>query len=104
MKRVIWTPTARKSLLRTADFLNELWNEDVADDFLNQLDFRIKQIQENPELASSFRVSEIRQLIIHKTVSLFYRNTPEYIKLLLIWDNRQDPSQLFKKLTDTDNS
>lgn len=100
MKKVVWTPTARKSLQQTVDFIRELWNKEITDDFLNQLDYRIKQIQNNPELASSFKDSEIRQLIIHESVSLFYRKHTKYIKLLLVWDNRQDPTQLFKKLTD----
>ncbi len=104
MKKVVWTPTARKSLQQTADFIRELWNEEVTEDFLNQLDYRIKQIQQNPELASSFKDSEIRQLVIHKSVPLFYKNSSsKHIKLLLVWDNRQDPSQLFKKLMEMGN-
>lgn len=99
MKKVIWTPTARKSLQQTTDFITELWNDQVAEEFLNQLDYRIKQIQRNPELAPTFRNSEFRQLIIHKSVSLFYRNNPEHLKLLLVWDNRQNPAELLEKLT-----
>lgn len=99
MKKVIWTPTARKSLQQKTDFITELWNDQVAEEFLNQLDYRIKQIQRNPELAPTFRNSEFRQLIIHKSVSLFYRNNPEHLKLLLVWDNRQNPAELLEKLT-----
>lgn len=101
MKKTIWTPTARKSLQQTKDFLIELWNEQVADEFLNQLDYRIEQIQRNPELAPAFKNSEIRQLLIHKSVSLFYKDDPEHLKLLLVWDNRQDPAQLIKKITES---
>lgn len=77
-----------------------MWNEEVAEEFLNQLDYRISQIQRNPELAPTFIGSEFRKLLIHKTVSVFYRNNSGYIKLLLIWDNRQDPTSLLQKLTD----
>ncbi|TRX58604.1 hypothetical protein FNH22_12035 [Fulvivirga sp. M361] len=31
---------------------------------------------------------------------LFYRNYTAYLKLLLIWDNRQNPAELIEKLTD----
>ncbi|MTI89115.1 MAG: type II toxin-antitoxin system RelE/ParE family toxin [Balneolaceae bacterium] len=99
MKKVIWTPTARKSLQETTNFIKELWNEQVADEFLNQLDYRIEQIQRNPNLAPTFKNSEFRQLLVHKSVSLFYKNYPEHLKLLLVWDNRQDPVQLLKKIT-----
>lgn len=104
MKKVLWTPVARNSLVETVDFISELWNDQVVNDFLSQLDYRIKQIQSNPELASPFKNSEFRQLIIHKSVSLFYRNYSEYLKLLLVWDNRQNPAQLFGKLTDATNA
>jgi plasmid stabilization system protein ParE len=60
MKTVIWTPTARKSLQQTTDFISDLWNEQVTEEFLNQLDYRIEQIQRNPELAPTFKNSEFR--------------------------------------------
>lgn len=100
MKKAVWTPVAGKSLQQTVDFLSELWNDQIVNEFLNQLDYRIAQIQSNPELAPAFRGSDFRQLQIHKTVSLFYRNYPHYIKLLLVWDNRQDPAGLLEKLFD----
>jgi plasmid stabilization system protein ParE len=102
MKRVIWSPMARRSLRQTSDFIFEVWNEQVRTEFINQLNFRVAQIQKNPELAPTFEDSEIRKLVIHKSVSLFYQNFSEHIRLLLIWDNRQNPAELYRKLTDAD--
>jgi plasmid stabilization system protein ParE len=104
MKKVIWTPTARKSLRQTSDFITELWNQQVTNEFLNQLDFRIVQVQKNPELAPTFENSEFRQLLIHKSTSLFYRDFSDSIKLLLVWDNRQNPAELLDKLTNTNDN
>ena len=100
MMRNIWTPVAKNSLEEVVNFISALWNDQVADEFLSQLDYRIEQIQHNPEIAPAFKNSEFRQLLIHKSVSLFYRNYSEYLKILLVWDNRQNPKQLFEKLTD----
>ena len=100
MKKVIWAPTARRSLRRTSDFISELWNEQVKTEFLNQLNFRVDQIRRNPELAPTFQDSKVRKLVIRKSVSLYYLNDPEHIRLLLIWDNRQNPADLYKQLTD----
>ncbi len=100
MKKVIWSPTARKSLRRTSAFISEFWNEQIKTEFLNQLNFRIAQIRKNPELAPTFEDSEVRKLVIHKTVSLYYLNLPEHLRLLLVWDNRQDPAKLYQDLTD----
>lgn len=80
--------------------MSELWNEQVKTEFLNQLNFRIEQIQRNPELAPTFEDSEVRKMEIHKSVSLFYLNSPKHLRLLLIWDNRQSPAKLFRQLTD----
>lgn len=102
MKKVFWTPIARDSLQEAVDFLSEQWNEEVVDDFLDRLDHRIVQIQQNPELAPSCIDSEFRQLLIHQTISLFYRNTPDHIRLLLVWDNRQDPKKLKERLLGSD--
>jgi len=100
MKEVQWTETDIKTLRETSDFILELWNSDVNEEFIAQIDHRISQLQNNPELAPAFENTEIRRRVIHRTVSLFYVNTPQFIKILVIWDNRQDADSLFKKLTD----
>jgi len=100
MKKVIWSPTARRSLKRTSDFILNLWNEQVRAEFINQLNFRITQIQKNPELGPSFEDSDIRKLVTHQSVSMFYLNFPEHVRILLIWDNRQNAAELYRKLTD----
>jgi len=79
MKKALWTPIARDSLVETVDFISELWNDQVADDFLRQLDYRIEPIQQNPELAPSFKNSKFRQLIGHKSVSLPYREYEKHL-------------------------
>lgn len=104
MKEVQWTETARRTLQETSDFILELWNTDVNEEFVEQLDYRITQLQNNPELAPAFENTQIRRLIIHRTVSLFYVNTPQFIKILVIWDNRQDADRLLEKLTDANRS
>ena len=60
MKKVIWSPTARRSLRRTSDFI----------------------------------------LVIHQSVSMFYLNFTEHVRILMIWDNRQNAAELYRKLTD----
>jgi plasmid stabilization system protein ParE len=104
MKEVLWTVTARKSLQETSRFILELWSSDVNDEFIELLDHRISQLQNNPEIAPAFDNTAIRRLIVHSNVSLFYVNTPQFIKILLIWDNRQDADRLLKKLTDSNQS
>lgn len=104
MKEVRWTKTSRITLKETSDFIIKKWNLDINERFLDQLEYRITQIQQNPELGPLFDNSKIRRLVIHKTVSLFYIDTPQYLKLLVIWDNRQDPKSLLAKLNNANKS
>ena len=100
MKEVRWTETAKQTLNKTSEFILDLWNEEVNENFLDQLEYRIGQLQRNPDLGSAIERTNFRKLIIHKTVSLFYVNKRDFIKLLIIWDNRSDPDQLLEKLMD----
>ncbi|WP_420579685.1 type II toxin-antitoxin system RelE/ParE family toxin [Reichenbachiella sp.] len=100
MKEVRWTETAKQTFNETSDFILDFWNEQVRENFLDQLEYRIRQIQHNPELGPVYEHTDFRKLVIHKSISLFYVNKKDFIKLLVIWDNRSDPDQLLEKLTD----
>lgn len=56
MKKVQWTETARRTLQETSNFILELWNTDLNEEFVEQLDYRISQLQNDPELAPLLRV------------------------------------------------
>jgi len=52
MKEVRWTETAKQTLRATSDLILELWNAQINEEFLDQLEYRIKQLQHNPELGA----------------------------------------------------
>lgn len=80
MKKVIWTPFALESLKEIVDFIESKWTDQIIEKILSQIDFRVNQIQENPELAPAIENTDFRQLLIHETTSLFYRNHPDLCK------------------------
>ena len=49
MKEVRWTETAKKTLHEVSDFVLERWDDKVKESFLDQLDYRIGQLRQNPE-------------------------------------------------------
>lgn len=98
-QKVYWTPVAIKSLKETREFISKQWNQQVIDYFLDLIDKRIEQIKTNPHIAPLIENTEFRKLIIHENVSLFYMNSGDLIKILLIWDNRQNPKKMTEKLT-----
>lgn len=98
MKALIWTPIALKSLQETIDFLNLKWNAQIVDAFIDLLEEKLKLIQANPEIATKIGNQDIRRLLIHPTISLFYQLNQDHLKILLVWDNRQNPEVFYEKL------
>ena len=48
--KTIWTPIGLHSLVETTRFIEEQWNQDVADNFLERLDDRIEQLTKNSRI------------------------------------------------------
>lgn len=96
--KIIWTPLGLKSLDKTTRFIEQQWNTEVADVFLDRLDDRIEQLKANPRMGPTYGQMEYRQLIIHPLVTLYYELKADYISLVLVWANKQDPEELRKKL------
>ena len=102
--RAIWTPLGLKSLDQTTNFIEEQWNEDIVDIFLDRLDERIEQLKLNPKMGATYEQTNYRKLIIHPLVTLFYELETDYISFVLVWANKQDPDELREKLmTDVNN-
>lgn len=96
--RAVWTPLGLKSLDKSTNFIEEQWNEDVADNFLDRLDERIEQLKGNPRIGPTYEQTEYRQLLIHPLVTLYYELKADHISLVLVWSNKQDPDELREKL------
>lgn len=79
MKEVRWTETAKQTLNETSEFILNIWERQVNENFLDQLEYRIGQLQRNPELGPAFEQTNFRKLIIHKTISLFYISKRDFI-------------------------
>ena len=97
-RRILWTPQAKESLKETHRFILKMWGDDIAANFLDLVDIRISQITSHAEIAPKVQNTSYRRLIIHKHVSLFYINDDFVTRVLLFWDNRQDPKKLAKRL------
>ncbi|SMD37034.1 Plasmid stabilization system protein ParE [Reichenbachiella faecimaris] len=96
--KTVWTPLGLKSLDKTTNFIEEQWNEDVVDNFLDQLDERIEQLKRNPRIGPTYGQTEFRQLLIHPLVTLYYELKTDYISLTLVWANKKDPDELREEL------
>lgn len=98
-KKIFWTPIGLESLRESKEFILKHWSRKVLEHFLDLIDKRVEQLKFNPKLAPIIDSTEYRKLVIHKNISVFYTEDFELVKILLVWDNRQDPRVLKTKLT-----
>ena len=68
--KTVWTPLGLKSLEKTTIYIEEQWNQNVADNLLDQLDERIEQLKRNPRIGSTFERTEYTLTRVSERVSL----------------------------------
>jgi plasmid stabilization system protein ParE len=94
-KQVIWSPLAENDFSSILQYLQDNWESKVVSIFIEVTDKLISQIVINPKQFPVIRKSEkIRKCVITKHNTLFYRERKDYIDILRIFDNRQDPKKL----------
>jgi plasmid stabilization system protein ParE len=94
-KQVIWSPQSESDLLQIIDYLKENWEVKVALKFIDIIDEIIDQISLNPrQFPVIQKRKKIRKCVITKHNALYYRERKEFIDILRIYDNRQDPHKL----------
>lgn len=101
MLNIIWTDYAKESLQLTIDFLQDQWGSEFKDDLISIIDKRLNQVTVNPSLAPFLSGTTFRRLVIHKHLTIFYSTIPKSIKIILVWDNRQNPDKLEEILNST---
>ncbi|MCE7056839.1 type II toxin-antitoxin system RelE/ParE family toxin [Algoriphagus sp. AGSA1] len=95
---IFWTPLSLESFEECISFLEDNWGQIILEKFINLTEQKLKHLQNYPFLGEATEYPDIRRVLIHKNVSLFYMPEINRIKLLIFWDNRQNPENLFKKL------
>jgi plasmid stabilization system protein ParE len=94
-KQVIWSPQSESDLLQIIDYLNKNWESKVTIKFSDIIDEIIIQISLNPrQFPVIQKRKKIRKCVITKHNSLYYRERKEFVDILRIYDNRQDPHKL----------
>jgi plasmid stabilization system protein ParE len=98
-RKVIISKTAEKKLNSLFKYLLENWSAKVKSNFIKKLDHNIDHIKSEPE---SFPESQkdlgLRKCVITKQTTLYYRFDSDQIKIVTIFDTRQNPKKLKKDL------
>lgn len=98
MKRnAVISQTAEIKLKQLFSYLEENWSVKVKSDFVRKLDENIERIREQPEtFPESLTRKGLRKCVITKHTAMYYRFNSRQIKIVTIFDNRQDPNKLLK--------
>ena len=94
-KQIIWSPLSEKDFLSILEYLQNSWNYRIARKFLEITNKLITQIALNPKQFPIIQKrNKIRKCVITKYNSIYYRERKNFIDILRIYDNRQDPRKL----------
>ena len=93
-KTVIFTPEARVHFLAIANYLEENFSETAAENFVKAVDAAVEKIATHPvsyPVTASDPAVHFFRMDQHRRI--FYEETEREIRVLAIFDTRQDPSK-----------
>lgn len=98
-RKVILSKRAEKTLEKLFLYLSENWSAEVKFDFITKLERSVELLQDYPEsFPESSAKTGLHKCVITKQISLYYTFDSENIKILTVFDNRQDPKKLNPEL------
>ena len=96
--KIIWSDEALFNLKSIIEYLENRWTEREIKKFVFLLDNQLRLIQINPLLFPISKISTgLRNSVLTKQVSIYYRIFENEIHLITLFDNRQNPKKLKNK-------
>jgi plasmid stabilization system protein ParE len=94
-REVILTPTAERDLFNIVGYLTSEWGLTVANNFIDRFEQVLVLLAESPGIFQFVdRVKKVQKCVITKHNTLYFKETDESIKIITIFDTRQDPEKL----------
>ena len=93
--KLIWTEEALNGLKGIFNYLESKFSENDIRKFTSKLDQQLEILKTNPKAFPIInKPKQIRRAIIAKLTSIYYRIDEQEIKIISIFDNRQNPEKL----------
>lgn len=93
--RIIWSNVALNNLKEIIYYLENRWTEAEISNFVRLLDKRLASIERNPHLFPFIKHSKsIRRSVLSKQTTIYYQVIKHDIRLITLFDNRQNPIRL----------
>jgi len=94
-KEVILTPTANRNFLTIIDYLSTYWGVNVTNNFIDRFEQVLILLAEDPGMFQFLdRTKRVQKCIKTKHNILYFKETAKTIRILTIFDTRQDPKKL----------
>ncbi len=96
--KLIWSDEALNNLKGIIDYLESRWTRKQIKKFAQLLDKQMKLIDDNPFLfAESDKSNGLRKSVLSKQTTIYYRILNNEIRIISLFDNRQNPNKLVDK-------
>lgn len=96
--KLIWSDEALNNLKDIIDYLENRWTEKESKKFALLLEKQLKLIKENPFLfAESNKSNGLRRSVLSKQTTIYYQIIDYEIRIITLFDNRQNPNRLINK-------
>jgi plasmid stabilization system protein ParE len=89
-----WSPTARISYLNILEYLEKEWSLSEVASFVRRINVVLDFLRVNLKIYPNSDLKKIRRAVVTKQVRLFFEINGEFVDVLLLWDTRQNPSEL----------
>jgi plasmid stabilization system protein ParE len=97
VKPVVITPIARNDLDNVMHYLVKNWSFSVLENFLALYEAKIAVISEYPTRYPFIdEKKSLRKAVLTKHNIILYREKPDHIEIISIFDTRQDPDKINK--------
>jgi len=96
--KLIWSDEALNNLKGIVDYLENRWTKREIKKFALLLEKQLKLIEENPFLfAESNKSNGLRKSVLSRQTTIYYRIIDYEIRIITLFDNRQNPNRLINK-------
>jgi len=96
--KLIWSDEALNNLKGIIYYLENRWTNKEIKKFAQLLDKQLKLIEDNPLLfAESDKSNGLRKSVLSRQTTIYYRIIDYEIRIITLFDNRQNPNKLINK-------
>lgn len=93
--KIVWSDEALNNLEGIIEYIEYRWTKREISKFSQLLDHQLKLIEENPYLfPQSNSLKGLRKSVLSRQTTIYYGIIDEEIRIVSLFDNRQNPDKI----------